>query len=120
MASFNLDFSGVQSREPLPEGTYSVKVEKIEITTAKTSGNPMWKVTLGVMDDAYQGRKLFTNLVIQQDCMWKLQEFLSACGYGTEALVEGDTEDFIGAECMVKVAQREYQGDIQNEIKKFL
>lgn len=120
MASFNLNFSNIQSREPLPEGIYSTVVEKIEITPAKTSGNPMWKVTLKVTDEEFAGRKLFTNLVLAENCLWKLKEFLAAIGVDADDAVDGDTEDLIGAECQVKVTQREYQGDIQNEVKKFL
>lgn len=120
MPSLNLDFSNIDKREPLPEGTYQVSVTKVEQSTAKTSGNALLKVAFAVMDEGFEKRKLFTNLVLQDNCMWKVAEFLGAVGLPCDAMVDIDTDELIGLTCSVKVAQREYQGEIQNEIKKFL
>ena len=118
MAGLNIDFSSVTSREPLPEGVYDVSVAKVEQTVSKSSGNPMLKVEFNVLDDGYQGRKLWANYVLTQAAMWKVKELFDALGLDTSSIVDMDTEELVGLACKVKVAQREYDGDITNEIKK--
>lgn len=118
MASLNLDFSSVPSRDPLPEGVYDVTVAKVEQTVSKSSGNPMMKVEFDVQDPDYTGRKLWANYVLTEAAMWKVKELFSALGIDTSAIVEMDTDELIGLTCKAKVAQREYDGNVQNEIKK--
>lgn len=118
MASLNLDFSSVTSRGPLPEGIYDVTVAKVEQTVSKSSGNPMLKVEFDVQDPEYTGRKMWSNYVLTEQAMWKVKELFDSLGLDTSALVEMDTDELIGLSCKAKVAQREYDGNIQNEIKK--
>lgn len=120
MARVNLDFSNVQSRDPLPEGVYDVTISKVDMTTSKTSGNPMLKVEFNVNTEGYENRKLWGNYVLTEAAMWKVQELFSSLGLDCDAIVDIDTDDLIGMTCQAKVAQREYEGNIQNEIKKTL
>ena len=113
MARLNLDFSNVQSRDPLPEGTYPASVAKVEQVLSKSSGNPMLKVEFN-----YSGRKVWGNYVLTEAAMWKVQELFSALGLDTDAILDIDTDDMVGMTCNLKIAQREYEGNIQNEIKK--
>lgn len=117
MASLNLDFSNVPSREPLPEGVYDVTIGKVEQVMSKTN-KPMLKVEFEVQSEEYQGRKLFSNYVLTEDCMWKVKELFDSLGLDTSQVLDIDTDELVGMGCMAKVAQREYQGEIQNEIKK--
>ena len=118
MARLNLDFSNVQSRDPLPEGTYPASVAKVEQVLSKSSGNPMLKVEFNILDEAYAGRKVWGNYVLTEAAMWKVQELFSALGLDTDAILDIDTDDMVGMTCNLKIAQREYEGNIQNEIKK--
>lgn len=118
MAQMNLDFSNVQSRDPLPEGTYAASIAKVDMVTSKSSGNPMLKVEFNIEDEAYTGRKVWSNYVLTEAAMWKVQELFRAIGLDTEAIVTIDTDDLIGLTCNLKIAQREYEGNIQNEVKK--
>lgn len=118
MASLNLDFSSVTSRDPLPEGVYDVTISKVEQTISKSSGNPMLKVEFDVQDPEYTGRKLWSNYVLTEAAMWKVKELFDSLGLDTSSMVDMDTDELIGLSCKAKVAQREYEGNIQNEIKK--
>lgn len=118
MAMMNLDFSSVPSREPLPEGLYDVRIAKVEETKSKTSGNPMLKVEFDVLTEGYTGRKIWSNYMLTENSYWKIQELFGSLGLDTSGVVEIDTNDLVGLTCTAKVVQREYQGDIQNEIKK--
>lgn len=117
MASLNLDFSNVPSREPITEGIYEVMISKVEQVMSKTN-KPMLKVEFDVQDPDYQGRKLFTNYVMTPDCMWKLKELCSSLGLDTDQILEMDDQELVGMTCSAKVGQKEYNGEIQNEIKK--
>lgn len=120
MARLNLDFSNVPSRDPLPEGTYPASIAKVEQILSKSSGNPMLKIEFNIDDEQFQGRKVWGNYVLTENAMWKVQELFSALGLDTDAIVDMDTDELVGMTCNLKIAQREYEGNIQNEIKKAL
>ena len=119
MATLNLDFSNIPSREPLPEGVYPASIAKVEQVISST-GKPMLKVEFDIHSEGYEGRKVWGNYVLTENCMWKVKELFSALGLDTEAIVDIDTDDLLGLSCNLKIAQREYEGTIQNEIKKAL
>ena len=112
----NLDFSSVPSRDPLEEGLYELTVAKAEETVSST-GNPMIKVEFDVA--GLEGRKLWDNFVLIEKTLWKVKEFFDAVGLDTEAIVEMDVAELIGSTVKAKVFQEEYNGDIQNRIKKY-
>lgn len=120
MAQINLNFSGVSSREPLPEGLYELQVAKVEQTVSKASGNPMLKIEFNVLTEGYEGRKIWSNYVLTENMYWKVQELFKSLGLDADGIVDIDTDDMIGLTCTGKITQREYQGDIQNELKKTL
>ena len=118
MAQINLNFSNVPSREPLPEGLYELRVAKVEQTTSKTSGNPMLKVEFDVMTEGYTGRKIWANYMLMENSYWKIQELFKSLGLDADGIVDVDTDELVGLTCTGKITQREYNGDIQNEVKK--
>ena len=62
---YKVNYKGVsESGEPLPEGTYSVRIKKIQETVTKEKQRPMIKIQYQVMGGAYQGRVIFDNIVI--------------------------------------------------------
>lgn len=120
MARLNLDFSNVASRDPLPEGIYEVSIAKVEQTVSKSSGNPMLKIEFNILTDGYTGRKVWSNYVLTDAAMWKIVELLRAVGIDTDAFLDMDTDELVGLTCSAKITQREYDGNIQNEVKKIL
>ena len=73
--------------EPIPDGKYQVKVDKVEITTARTSGNPMLKWTLRVLAPRCRGRLLWRNNVMatRENIRW-LKNDLHVCGLELQKL----------------------------------
>ena len=67
--------------EPVPDGKYQVNVEKVEITTAKTSGNTLLKWTLKILAPHHRGRLLWRNNVMatRENIKW-LKNDLHVCG----------------------------------------
>jgi hypothetical protein len=75
--------------EPVPDGKYQVTVDKVEITTAKTSGNPMLKWTLKVLAPSHRGRLLWRHNVMasRENIRW-LKNDLHVCGLDLQKLSE--------------------------------
>lgn len=85
LSQFDADFAeaSVEDREfdDVPDGKYRVLVDKVELTTAKTSGNPMLKWKLRILGPHYAGRFLWRNNVIatRENVRW-LKNDLHVCG----------------------------------------
>ena len=79
----------VEDREfdPVPDGKYQVNVEKVEITTARSSGNPMLKWMLRILAPRFRGRMLWRNNVMatRENLKW-LKNDLHVCGLDLQKL----------------------------------
>lgn len=73
--------------DAVPDGKYQVNVDKVEITTAKTSGNPMLKWTLKILAPSSRGRLLWRNNVMatRENIKW-LKNDLHVCGLDLQKL----------------------------------
>jgi hypothetical protein len=93
LAQFDDDFSEapVEEREfeEIPDGKYQVNVEKVELTRAQSSGNPMLKWTLKILGPRFAGRLLWRNSVMasKENLKW-LKTDLHTCGLDVEKLSE--------------------------------
>jgi hypothetical protein len=85
LAEFDEDFADapIEEREfdQVPDGKFHVNVDKVEITTAKTSGNAMLKWTLRILAPSSVGRLLWRNHVMatRENIRW-LKNDLHLCG----------------------------------------
>ena len=91
LAQFDDDFAEapVEDREfeDIPDGKYQVNVEKVELTRAQSSGNPMLKWTLKILGPRFAGRLLWRNSVMasKENLKW-LKTDLHTCGLDIEKL----------------------------------
>ena len=91
LTQFDDDFAEaeVEEREfePVPDGKYQVNVDQVELTQAKTSGNPMLKWTLRIIAPRSAGRLLWRNNVMatRENIKW-LKTDLHTCGLELEKL----------------------------------
>ena len=91
LAQFDDDFAEapVEEREfeDIPDGKYQVNVEKVELTRAQSSGNPMPKWTLKILGPRFAGRLLWRNSVMasKENLKW-LKTDLHTCGLDIEKL----------------------------------
>ena len=72
--------------ESVPDGKYQVNVEKVELTEAQTSGNPMPKWTMRVIAPKFVNRLIWRNSVITQKTLKYLKADLHLCGLDLERL----------------------------------
>jgi len=92
LAKFDGDFAEAPVEEKkdfdeIPDGKYQVNVDKVEITTAKTSGNAMLKWTLRILGPRCQNRMLWRNNVMatRENIRW-LKNDLHVCGLDLQKL----------------------------------
>jgi hypothetical protein len=93
LSQFDDDYESaeVEDREfePVPDGKYQVKVDRVEIARAKSSGNPMLKWTLKILAPTHAGRLLWRNNVMasKENIKW-LKNDLHVCGLELDKLSE--------------------------------
>lgn len=67
--------------ESVPDGKYQVNVERVELTWAQTSRNPMLKWTLRILAPNHVGRLLWrNNVIVTSDNVKWLKQDLFTCG----------------------------------------
>jgi hypothetical protein len=106
-----VNFTGVEGQktyEPLPAGKYVVEVTDFKEGTAsenaKNAGAATISWELSVVDhDEYEGRKVWENMTIVDNSLWRLKAFLEAAGFEADDEVEFDPEDILGATLEVRL-----------------
>ena len=91
LSQFDDEFRGEQPEErgefeSVPDGKYQVAVEKVELTEAQSSGNPMLKWTLRVIAPKHIGRLMWRNSVITHNTLKYLKTDLHTCGLDLERI----------------------------------
>lgn len=116
------------SFDPLPNAQYHVLVHSADAVQSST-GKPMIKLTLSVVEGAFQNRKLMDQLVLSPDSETALSIFfrkLKALGID-EAFVVSQPPGhlgpiaaaLLGRHALVTVGQREWQGEMRNDVKGY-
>jgi hypothetical protein len=72
--------------ESVPDGKYQVTVEKVELTEAQSTGNPMLKWTLRVIAPKFINRLMWRNSVITHNTLKYVKTDLHLCGLDLEKL----------------------------------
>ena len=122
-----LNLKDVQSSfDAIDAGTYDATITGGEMKETKGDGKlgkvPMinWEFTVKD-DDKYTGRKLWTNTIIHDTTLFRLKQLLLASGEFEEDDMDDldfEIEELIGADVQLIVVQREYEGEMRNDIKK--
>jgi hypothetical protein len=139
MVRVNLTASDA-SFDAIPSGRYRAVVSGGELRTsgekAKHPGSEYANMEFTILEGDHESRKLWSNIILSHgDCgcdeketfdksLGTLVSFLKATGRVTaEDLSSGDfdfnIDDYIGAEVVLTVSQREYEGEMRNEIKRY-
>ncbi len=86
---------------PLPEATYHIRVDAATYKTSREKGTPMCEVQFTVFgpEDAeeFHGRKVFDNLMLDGEGMFRTRLLLEAAGMDEDFVLE-DTDQLIGLE----------------------
>ncbi len=136
-----LDLSGADTSgfEAIPAGTYPAEIHEVAMKETKggenaklPAGTPYINVQYRITDPEYDNRRVFGKYIIapakvdgkkyeakaKMDGM--LARFFIALGYEEDEVTSGtfepDLEDLVGRACKVTVKQRDYQGEMQNDV----
>ena len=122
MGFLRTDYSNTGDFVALPAGFYECIVSEVKIKETST-GKPMLNCTLTIRDDVEQKgqkRKLFDNIVEQENMMWKFNQVAKAAELPEGEEVE-TLADFANAiqykPVRVKVKIEKYNGEDQNRIE---
>ena len=77
-----------QDFTPIPDGKFQVMVERAEIVTARSTGNPMLKWTLRILGPTYKDRLLWKNNVLISGLMQYVKRDMQTCGIHLQGLSE--------------------------------
>ena len=116
--------------EPLPAGIYDVEIVAVEVRQsgeeAKHPGSDYLAVEMNVLDEEYEGRKLWTNVSMHDNARGLLKAFLLACEYSEEEMEADDfsieEDDLEGKRfsVAVKVGKNPKTKEANNSVKRFL
>lgn len=129
MAKINVDFSEVQSFEPLPEGFYRCRVEEVTVKDNNAGDGQYLNWMLEVVEEGeYQGRKLWFITSLKHKALWKLKETFENLGIEGEAMdleTDDDTGLVVSPElvdlvCTAEVENEVYQGKVKNRVQNLL
>jgi hypothetical protein len=110
--------------DPLPPGLYTAIVESSEEKATKANNGKYLKLTLQVVDGEYKGRKIFSNINIENQnptaTAIGLAELADLCR-ATGVLRPKDSCELHNIPVTIKVAieKRKDTGEEQNRIKKY-
>src|SRR6266576_2088487 len=123
MSILDIDFSAANDNL-VPEGDYSVVIEKVEARPAgpnSTTGAPNLNWTCVITEGDYKNRKLWLTTNVGQNAVWKLKDTLTDLGVYEEGM-QFETDDasniiirpqLAGKAAIATVKHREYQGKVR-------
>jgi len=110
--------------EPLPRGWYDVRIEEVDIReTSQSSQHPnneFWNVEMIVTGGDYEGRRVWTNVMLPPYTPFMLFRLLRAAGEieNKEDEWDGEPGDLEGLEFQVKVGRQKDDKD-REDVKDF-
>jgi hypothetical protein len=110
--TFELNLETADGQDPngrIPRGHYAGKIIHIKDDVSKSSGNPMWVVTVVITGTKHPGREFKVYLVKTPGGAWKIKEMLQAVGLPTEPIRFTST-DIINKPIVLLIDDDEYMG----------
>lgn len=103
MAGIRINFAEVSGGfDPVPEGTYEVIIEKVEVRDSKSSDNDYLNWEFRITDEEYEGQRLWNITSLSPKALFRLKEDLLTLG-----VIEEDEEVELEWEEDVDITQSE-------------
>lgn len=106
----NIDFSKVKDfGEAVPEGTYLVKIKKVEVKDGDQAKYFAWESEIA--DGDYKGSKIWWNTSLAPNALFNLRNMIEACGIEVpRSKFQVDTDLLLGKTLGVIVEHDVYKG----------
>jgi len=116
--------SEAQGGELIPRGEYLVRITDGELRESKSEknfGKPYYNLEFTIQDGKYQGRKLWTNVMLFQPALYTLAQLLKAIGIQVRAGAQMEVptiEELMGKEVVVttKIKKADDKYDDRTEV----
>jgi len=94
--------------EPIPSGYYKVNITDVELRESKSeknAGKPYYAIEHTVAEGDYEGRKVYSNVMLWAGAAYSLNQLLNGLGISTQAgeVEVPEPEELLGEELMAKV-----------------
>lgn len=114
--------NGDMGFEVLPVGAYEAHIIKSEMLFSKLNSDKYLQMTWQILSGNYKGRLLFDRAMLEgkgrQFGFNRLKAIALAVGHRNPNQI-GDSSTLHGISCEIKVAQRAWNEEMQNEIKDY-
>lgn len=114
-----VDFTGVETFDFIPGGTYRAKTGRAELGV-NNQGNKQVKIPFEVMSGEHKGAVVTEFFPLIDQALWKLKGAMKAMGLAAEGKVSFTTDKLSGRVLDILVIEDEYNGDVRNKISKFM
>lgn len=120
--SLKVDFSGVESGGfDIPDGIYALTVSSVTQKKGAETGQPYLSFEYKVAEGKYKGRKVWDNVSLQPQALWKLRNLLECMGMEVEdGEFEIELEDLEQQGVGAEIANEKYQGKDKPRIVGYL
>jgi hypothetical protein len=122
--ALTFDFTNYKdtSSAHVPPGTYHVEVTDFEERISKASGNPMFVVSLEIVEGPYSGRQILDRLPQTEKAMFRSAAFLQALGVKiAKKKIALNSRSLIGRPMDIVVEDGEpYNGRVKSEVREYL
>jgi hypothetical protein len=111
-----VNFAGVpdqKSFDPVPAGEYELELQDYKESTVKSESSANYGATkfdftyeiVNNDEEKYNGRKIFDNVTITENSLWRLKAMLKAFGAEVpeDGEIEVDFDDLLGESLIAKV-----------------
>jgi hypothetical protein len=125
MPRVTIDTSEAVSFEPVEPGAYPMSISTAEVKNSKETNTPMLNIGFAFEDPdtAKKAGKVFRNFMLAGKGSGFTRDFLKAAA-GIEipagAAIDFDTDDIVGRHVIAQIGNREYQGQMQNEVERII
>jgi hypothetical protein len=135
MPSTTVNFADVDSFEPLPEGSYDIEIDKVEVRRNKADDGDYLNWELLVIDGEYENRRLWMITSLKPKALFRLKQVLIDLGIIDEDEEEMDIEwdddvepstsggplllypELQGIEAVAQVKNEMYEGRERNRVE---
>lgn len=128
MAKVKVDFSDVESFEPVEDGEYPVVIEEAEMRESQSSDYPYINLKLRISEGEHEGRFLWTMCSLHPKALWRTKETFENLGIVDEELdieVDDDTNmvlepELVGLPAIAVATTETYEGKLRNRVETLL
>jgi hypothetical protein len=101
-------------------GKYMGRIDKVEEKISKQPDHKAyWQVEITLTQEPFIGRKVWTNVMLQANSLWKLRQLAEACGLDMTGRMDFDSSELEGQELGVALVAETYEGKERTKVQSF-